>query len=46
MSADDEVRGELLLRPGTTDPRDLEMEVSLVHGDAAPITAAYRVSHM
>jgi protein arginine N-methyltransferase 1 len=56
LQADDEVSGELVLRPGATDPRDLEMELQVdavagaaageaTAGGAAPIRSTYRVSH-
>ncbi|GIL85408.1 hypothetical protein Vretimale_10629 [Volvox reticuliferus] len=46
LAADDEVSGELVLRPGTTDPRDIEMRLQVSQGDGSPITASYRVSHL
>ncbi|GIL60444.1 hypothetical protein Vafri_15030 [Volvox africanus] len=46
LAADDEVSGELVLRPGNTDPRDIEMRLQVSHGDGSPVTASYRVSHL
>ncbi|EFJ40775.1 hypothetical protein VOLCADRAFT_99370 [Volvox carteri f. nagariensis] len=47
VAADDEVSGELVLKPGSTDPRDVEMQLRVEHGGAQqPITASYRVAHL
>ncbi|KAG2496476.1 hypothetical protein HYH03_005302 [Edaphochlamys debaryana] len=44
LQADDELTGEVVLRPGSTDPRDLELGVSVSHAGAPPVAADYRVS--
>ncbi|GLC33953.1 hypothetical protein PLESTB_000822100 [Pleodorina starrii] len=46
LEADDEVAGELVLRPGATDPRDIELRLQVSAAGGQPLTAEYRVSHL
>ncbi|KAG2430722.1 hypothetical protein HYH02_013564 [Chlamydomonas schloesseri] len=45
LAADDVVGGELVLRPGTTDPRDLEVSLEVAAAGTG-ITGSYRISHL
>ncbi|KAG2425328.1 hypothetical protein HXX76_013743 [Chlamydomonas incerta] len=45
LAADDVVGGELVLRPGSTDPRDLEISLEVVAAGTG-IAGSYRISHL